>query len=230
MPARRERFMQDSPFKATYIQKLVSWFWPIRIYHYGKNESYLEVLLYQNRYQLATEDALYSDGDQYAPFRLGFKELSKSYLKNIKTCLVLGSGFGSVAQILHKRYNKSVRYTIVEINEVILNWASELLKKKKIHNVQENCTDAVNFVAQCHEKFDLICMDIFLGRKVPEQFLENDFLYSCKRLLAKNGCCIINYMMNGEGEWGIFRKNAEHVFKNVHIITKRENRILICNN
>lgn len=216
-------------FKPSFFRRCLSYLWPVTLFRNGKQgDACLEILLYKNRFQLATQDALYSDGDQYAPFRLAFKELPNSFLNNAATCLVLGCGLGSVIQILNRHYNKRIVYTIVEINETILQWALSLLAEQKVQHIQSFCEDASGFVSSCHSRFDLMCIDVFIGRMVPRPFTEKQFLQQCRQLLTTHGICIINYMIQDEEGWERFRQNVQDVFKKVAIIPKRENRILIC--
>lgn len=216
-------------FKPSLARRCLSYLWPVTVFRNGKQgDAFLEILLYKNRFQLATQDALYSDGDQYAPFRLAFKALPDDFLKHTATCLVLGAGLGSVVQILNKHYNKHIAYTIVEINEIILQWALSLLIQQKVQHIQPFREDAAGFVSSCKDRFDLVCIDVFIGRNVPRPFTEKEFLFRCRRLLTARGICIINYMIQDLEDWQCFRQNVQDTFKQVQVISKRENRILVC--
>ena len=97
----------------------------------------LELLLYQGRLQLATADALYSDGNNYRPVIAMINHL-KAHMPEIKTVLALGTGLGSLPQIM-KRRGYQPHFTLVEYDKVVLQWAMELLGDKNITPV---CADA----------------------------------------------------------------------------------------
>lgn len=220
--------MTETIFKANFYKRFVSYFWPIRIYtNHLTGDDFLEILLYQNRWQLATDDALYSDGDRYAPFRIAFNNINSSELKNAYSCLVLGAGLGSIAQILHK-YNNKVSYTFVDNNTTILQWTATYLKSKKIQQTLFIHKDVNEFLNQCSQNFDIICMDIFKGRVVPPSVLQERVLQQCKNLLNENGYFVMNYMVHDTDELHELKQMIASNFSSVQIVEKRENRIFIC--
>ncbi len=216
-------------FQPSAWYRLLSYLWPIRIHHgYSKSGDYLELLLYRNQWQLATEDALYSDGRRYAPFRLAFKNLPNSFFRKAGDCLILGTGLGSVAQILHHRYNAGMHYTLVELNGEILKWATTVLALSDIRHFRTFPGDAFHFMESNTDHYDLICIDVFIGRSVPERILQPSFLGSCQKALRPGGYCIMNYIIHENEEWENLQRMLSQQFHTIEILTKGKNRILIC--
>lgn len=218
-------------FKPSATHRFFSYLWPLRVkQHYGHSGDYLELLLYRNQWQLATEDALYSDGRRYAPFRLAFKKLPTTFLPKIQSCLILGTGLGSAAQLLHHHYNAHIHYTLVEVNEVILDWAEKILSLDGIYKIHPVRKDACDFMINNTSCFDLICIDVFIGRNIPECVLQSHFLQACKQALNPKGYCIMNFILHESKEWDYLLGLFYQYFSNVQIIIKGTNRILICQN
>lgn len=211
--------------------RFFSYLWPLRVKQgYGQSGDYLELLLYRNQWQLTTDDAIYSDGRRYAPFRLAFKKLPVSFFQNLHTCLVLGTGLGSVAQILHHRYNTDIQYTLVELNGAILEWAENILSQNGISRLHPVKNDACLFMKNNTDCFDLICIDVFIGRNIPECVLQNAFLEACQKALNPDGYCIMNFIIHETEEWEQLQEHLHQYFSTVQIIAKGNNRILICHN
>jgi 16S rRNA G1207 methylase RsmC len=215
-------------FKVSPLKKVLSYLVPVTVAtSSGSQNQFLEFILYRNQWQLATEEALYSDGNRYQPFRIAFRHVPKKKLGEVSECLILGTGLGSIVQILFEKYKCSPRFTLVEYDKQILQWALENLSAMGIPKLQPHCENAAEFVKHDKKKYDLLCVDIFKGREVPSLFTEEEFLMDSKRLLKPGGTWIMNYIINDENEMLQFLQNVRRIFVNVEIIEKEQNRILI---
>lgn len=193
----------------------------------GKQNKFLEFILYRNQWQLATEDALYSDGTRYEPFTIAFKHAPKEILSGLQNSLILGTGLGSIVQILKEKYHCKSAFTLVEYDETILKWALEGLSAMGIQKLTPYCGSAEDFVRADKGKYNLICVDIFIGREVPVQFTKSDFLVATKRLLNPGGLWIMNYIVNDNLETVQFLGNVKSLFPDVKVIEKNQNILLV---
>lgn len=191
----------------------------------GEINPYLELLLYRGRVQLATEDALYSDGRTYAPAVLAEKEL-RSWLPNVKQVLVLGAGLGSLVEVLHGR-GYSPRYTLVELDNTILKMAMEHLSEKPDIQLNPICDDAAHFITHQSEKYDLLFIDIFQGRVVPSFVTSVPFLTDCKARIAPGGRLVMNYIENDPMAWKTTLEIFRSVFPQSRILYHNINRIFV---
>ena len=90
----------------------------------------------------------------------------KRQLPGINTMLVLGAGLGSAVQILNKK-GFHPACTLVDNDDVVLRWLDDLMvKKDKINLV---LTEAAAFVDENTDVFDLVVIDIFKSRVVPDR-------------------------------------------------------------
>ena len=191
----------------------------------GDSNDYLELLLYHNRFQLATSDALYSDDDHYLPAVAVIKDLKES-LPGVKSVLVLGTGLGSIVHVMRAN-GYDPHYTLVEKDKTILGWALELLENENGLKIAPVCNDASVFIKQNSAKYDLVFIDIFNGRVVPEFVSTSVFLEQCRDSLSPGGSLAFNYIENDKQEW----ENTEHTFASIfpvyHVLSMGINRILI---
>jgi len=191
----------------------------------GAENSYLEILLYQNRLQLATDDALYSDGDKYVPAVTAVSNL-KSFLPYIKTVLVLGAGLCSMVHVI-RRKEFDPYFTLVEKDKVVLEWAMEFLEPNGPHKTQPICNDAQVFMRSNTSMYDFVFVDVFKGRVVPQFVITEEFLRQCRNSLSPGGHIAFNYIVNDANEWEDVKKTFSSVFPGNKIIQSGANRILI---
>lgn len=173
------------------------------------NES-LQVLLSKGRYQLCTPNAIYSYADKYDNFRDSFKRLDLAYIENV---LILGFGMGSIPYMLEKKFKKKYYYTAVEIDESVIYLASKYVMNDLCSEINIVEADAWSYVCQTTTKFDLICIDIFIDDKIPEEFLTEDFLCDVKENLSPNGLLMFNHLAFNERDI----INANKYYNNIFI-------------
>jgi 16S rRNA G1207 methylase RsmC len=215
-------------FKVSPLKRLLSYIVPVTVANSaGSQNKFLEFILYRNQWQLATEDALYSDGDRYQPYRIAFKNIPRQRLETVSNCLILGTGLGSIVQILWGKYKCDAHFSLVEYDEKILQWAVESLTAKGITKIEPYCDNAADFVKHHEQQYDMICIDIFSGREVPSIFTEREFLGQSKKLLKPGGIWIMNYIINDVKETMDYLRNVKEIFPDVEVIEKEQNRILI---
>ena len=151
----------------------------------------LYLMYKKGRYQLCTFNAVYSYEDKYSNFAGAFKAINLSKYQP-KSVLILGLGMGSIPYILEQSHPSDYQFTAIEIDEAVI-YLAEKYTLSKIHSPMEIiCTDAMAFVDQCQQKFDMILVDLFVDDVVPNQFEQVDFLLKTKNLLSENGILISN--------------------------------------
>lgn len=212
--------------RLSFLQKIVSLFYPLKIKKSsGKENPVLELFYYQGQWQLATQDAIYSDGNRYRPITLAFDKLSQQ-LPAVKNVLMLGAGLGSVLNILDKRKLHPF-VTLVEIDAQIIAWAKELLPQHWTKQTQFICGDAALLMKHNTTAFDMVIVDIFNSRTVPDFVVEEAFLNYCKNAVNENGVFILNYIIHEKKHWETALQNIKSQFPNVSVYELGVNRIVI---
>lgn len=186
----------------------------------SEHNPHLYVSLRKGRYQLCTAHAVYSYEDRYDNFVKAFDILALKN-RNIENVLILGFGLGSIPMILEKE-GHDYHITAVEIDEEVLYLAN----KYALHNIQSNieiiCANAYAFVMQSQQKYDMICMDIFLDDIVPPIFEEEGFLQKMKEMLSKDGLLLYNRLAANEDDL----KKTKNFYENNFLPVFEEGRYL----
>ena len=172
----------------------------------------LYLLLVKGRYQLVTDKVIYSFEDKYDNFFDLFKLLN---LKDVKSCLILGFGLGSIPVMLEHNFSLDISYTAIEIDEEIIYLASKYVLDELDSQVNLICTDAENYMAFNEERYDMICADIFINDEIPEAFKTIDFLEQCKASLSSHGLLIYNTLYLTDNDQLKSRAFFNDVFKSV---------------
>lgn len=211
-----------------FLKRLQSLFYPVRLRSgAGEYNATLELLYFRGRYILATEDAIYSDGDKYRPLLAAFArpELQRK-LPGVRNVLVLGTGLASAVHILE---GKRVRpdFTLVEIDKVILDWAVEFLPADSKSRVNAVRADAFDFIGAGSVRYDLLIVDLFFGRNVPAEVTGIRFLGQCRDRLNPGGVLVLNYMLASGNDPEAAKAALEATFKQVKEISLGLNRVYL---
>lgn len=178
--------------KQPWWKTLMSFFWEIPIETISSDEhEMLQVLYTQGQYQLVSPNAIYSYGELYSNFLRAFQKLDISSWTG-KRVLILGLGLGSIPLMLEKKFKKELEYTIIEFDEAVIHLAHKYVLKALQSPVEVIHADALAFVNQSEETFDLICMDIFLDDTIPTQFESVPFLENLQSMLRPEGLLLYN--------------------------------------
>lgn len=191
----------------------------------GVNGAQLELLLNQNRLQLATGDVLYSDGDKYLPAIVVYQHLSK-FLKTTHNVLVLGAGMGSMMQVMNAN-GCAAHYTLVEKDKLILKWAMEFAPEANEDRIHPVCDDAAKYMSSNTVLFDFIFIDIFYGREVPDFVVAPQFLIQCRKALKAGGKLALNYIADDPQRWAEVETMFAALFPGYVVLGVNVNKILI---
>lgn len=190
----------------------------------GTYNPLLELLYYRGRYQLATLDALYSDGSRYRPLRIAFRKL-KHELSAVKNVLVLGTGLGSAVQVMAKT-GYSPDFTLIEYDDKVLEWAMELLPPYS-GKVTPVCTEAKQYMATNKATYDMLVVDVFTGRIAAPFVTSQAFLEDCRRSINPSGYMVLNYIVQRNEDCLRIDTTIRSVFPVCFCIDDGLNRIVI---
>lgn len=174
----------------------------------------LHVVLKNGRYQLCTENAVYSYADKYDNYRESFNKMKLPDHPDTNI-LLLGFGMGSIPYMLEKVFMKKYVYTGVEIDPMIIYLASKYTLVDLHSEISIIEADAAYFIKQNQEIFDIICIDIFVDDKIPEYFQTEEFLLKTKEALTTNGVILFNHLAYTKNDISEAKKYYDAVFKAV---------------
>jgi spermidine synthase len=174
----------------------------------------LNVVLHRGRYKLLTHGAIYSYGDLYSNYRKAFERL-KWEKHPIRSCLVLGLGLASIPDMLTNRFHKQIRFTAVEIDEVVTKLAYDYVLNPKGIKVEVFTADAASFLQWHHGKYDLICSDVFVGDAIPAELQTEEALRAMKKMLLPGGLVLYNRLSRYKPDIDKSLKFKDEVFLKV---------------
>ncbi len=186
----------------------------------------LKLTLNMGRVCLSTKNAIYSYEDLYTSLSVGLHFLGDR-IQGFRNVLVLGFGMGSVAWMIRNDYNSRVRIVGVELDPWVMR---QFRKYYDFENIDLHSMDAIEFLKENKERFDLVCVDLFEDELTPPQFEEESFFRLVAGALAPGGYVIYNKLPEvGENFSPDSRLAAAFtsVFPDTRMLPARANRLLI---
>ena len=117
---------------------------------------------------------------------------------DVKNALIIGLGCGDCAFEVQKYFPKAKIHG-VEIDGQVIDSAKCFFDLAKVKNLKTSIDDGIRFVdkkikSKLKKKFDLIIVDVFLGKEMPKGFKTKKFFVSLKKLMSKNGVVVFNHL------------------------------------
>ncbi|OGD63711.1 hypothetical protein A2160_03435 [Candidatus Beckwithbacteria bacterium RBG_13_42_9] len=156
----------------------------------------------------------------------GLREVISCQLP-VNSILILGLGGGTVAQLVAAHW-PAANIIGIEIDPVMIQLGKKYFDLDKLLKLRIIEADAIKYVASCHEKFDLILIDLYRGEKVEPKSESPEFLKSLKSILATPGEVIVNRLFYEKHKElaQIFIGKAEVVFDKINLIRAWSNMLV----
>jgi len=201
---------------------------PLDHRHSEKNGD-LTLLLVRGRYQLCTANAIYSFDDLYDNFTDAFRRMNLDAIPGDQV-LILGLGLGSIPLMLEKTFHQKFEFTAVEFDEEIVMLQEQYTAPRMESMVDVIIGDAYIFVKTTAQKFDLICIDIFIDEKIPAPFKTSKFIEDIKNLLTPQGIVLFNHLgitpKDRKETTRYFNEIFKPIFPKGHLLSIKGNYIL----
>lgn len=193
---------------------------------FSKINGYIEIRKTYGKDTIFVNQIPQSGGELY---QMWHKVILNLATKNkINNCLVLGIGGGDVIREIQNNF-KSCKITAVEIDPVMLELAKEKFGTKDKNTIFK-IADAISFVYKEEKNYDLIIVDLFIGRFNPPEAREKKFLNKLESLVRKDGFVLFNshYQKENKNELFNYKNLCKEYFKNTEeIFAYRRNKILV---
>lgn len=151
----------------------------------------LIVAIQEGKYVLNAKNANYSFATLHKVFQQAFNKID---LGKAESILVLGCGAGSIPAIIYKELGINPIIDAVEIDEKVIELGNKYFGLNQYANLNIIVDDAMNFVQETENKYDLILIDLFKGINVPKEFLSQHFFELLKSILNENGELLLNFV------------------------------------
>lgn len=143
--------------------------------------------------------------------------------------LVLGFGGGTIGMLLKKKYPQAI-IDGVEIDPKMIELGKSYLDLKE-GDFNIFIEDAMSFLKKTKEKYDYICVDLYIGSKTPEEIDSEAFYQRVKKILNAGGQVSVNRIYErgsrlerldlfsaGEKEYKKFLKLFSKLFKTTKVV------------
>lgn len=190
------------------FKRLLSYICPVKIFQTPSeiNEN-LEVTWNNGHLVLDSKNTNFSFGSLEKVMRIGLKQIEKKQLKKYQSALVLGVAGGSVIHLLRNEFEFTGKITGVELDSKIIEIANKYFNLNKIKNLEIKIQDAQEFIFASSEKYDLIVIDIFQDKIMPDFLFEEKFSSQLNKILSENGSILFNTIVTLSSD---FRRNADY--------------------
>lgn len=105
--------------------------------------------------------------------------------------LILGLGGGTIATLMTQRWG-AIPITGVERDPAVVWLARHEFALDNLPHVHIEVADAFAYVRKCEERFDVICVDLYVAGKMAHGVLGGSFLRDIARRLTPNGIAAFN--------------------------------------
>ena len=95
------------------------------------------------------------------------REVKRVKGSKVERVLILGLGGGSISETIFEKW-PGAKMAGVEIDSVMVSLGKKYLKLAQ-SDLEIKIEDANEYVKETPERFDLICVDVYVGGKVPEK-------------------------------------------------------------
>lgn len=167
----------------------------------------------------------------------GIKNLPTTNYQLLTTkILILGLGGGSAVKIINQ-YFPQAKILGIEIDPVMIKLGKEYLGLSEYKNLEIKIDDAFRWSQQnvlnnsnIPKKFDLILVDLYLGRDIPGKVENENFLNSLKELLKVGGLVIFNRLKGKDKKVSLqkFLDKLGKVYHDIKVIKPVANYLIIC--
>lgn len=173
--------------------RLLSYIFPVRIKEFNSDlNGKLEINLVNGRKILDTQTSNYSYGSLQQILKTGLRKIG--FNTSYNRVLVLGMGGGSVVQTIREDFFSGAFIELVEIDPQIVAIATNEFGILRYGNISIINGDAIVYIRNSKDFFNLIIVDLFIGDEVPVKFTEPEFIHDLSLRLEPGGKIIFNTM------------------------------------
>src|SRR3989338_10552435 len=152
--------------------------------------------------QVSQQNSLYVNGSSQSGlyirrlWRTALKSFRVNKYNSPRNILVCGVAGGTVIHLLHTLCPKATMVG-VDIDKDMIDVGRKYFGLGRIHTLTLVTQDAQDFIQDGIKKgitFDMIVIDIFIGKHLPPFLLDETFWGSVKNLLNEKGILLLNYL------------------------------------
>lgn len=165
--------------------------------------------------------------EQSGPMVKGLWQKALKKIPEASNVLILGLGGGVTVGVVKNRWPKA-RVSGVEIDRKMIEIGERFFgfkenEKDNLRIIKDNAFERVKGFTK--EKFDLILVDLYLGREFAKEAKEDQFLSDLKKIMDRKGTVIFNRLRTDRSE--NFEKKLKKHFLKVQVVKTAANLLFI---
>ncbi|MFM7358977.1 MAG: spermidine synthase [Sediminibacterium sp.] len=171
--------------------KAISYIWPVTIKEYTSTFSgNLFVRYFMGKKVLDSKTTNYSFGGLQKVLHRALELLPLN--DRIGKILILGLGAGSVVKTLREQFHSQAAITGIDIDEVMITIAREEFDVKESIDTSFVVADAIEWITNNNQAYDLIIIDLFIRDTIPQGATEMNFINHVINSLSSGGQLLFN--------------------------------------
>ncbi|MBI2617245.1 methyltransferase domain-containing protein [Candidatus Gottesmanbacteria bacterium] len=174
----------------------------------------IDLFQFAGKNTLRAGGVTHSGGFTYDMWKKAITIIQNSKFK-IQKCLILGIGGGTVVYFLERAF-PNIEIIAVDIDPKMIEIA------RTEFNIQGNliCADAIEWIKKQRQKFNLVIVDLYIGRRNPQKARTLTFLRHIKKRLKSRGKVLYNSQFFSEDpkEFEAFLSRCKEIFGTIHIL------------
>ena len=179
----------------------------------------MQVMMVLNKPRLIVGGMLQSGGLVRQIWNKAINQIFREKVK-VEKALILGLGCGDCAFAIHHRYPQA-QMIGVEIDAQVVDAAQCYFDLAVLKNLKISIGDGLTYVKKMTKtktKFDLIIIDVYLGKDAPKSFRSKSFFNQLKQMLNPQGVVIYNHLFFGE-----HKSQAQSLIKTIETVLQKIN-------
>jgi spermidine synthase len=193
----------------------------------GQNQ-WLEITWENGRKVLNSKHANYSEGMLKKAFDKTFTHFHEE-IRNKNKVLILGAGAGSIIRLLKEKYNPQAMITAIEFDKDIIDIAKKDFNIQPDKNLEVIHDDAITWIKQNRNTFDLIIDDLYLDLTIVPESLDESFISAIPDNLSDDGLYFKNCIFDENSNEQAYLNLLAHYFSEVNFTSYHDlNKMILC--
>lgn len=178
---------------------ILDFIWPKQLYKIKDNGNTLSIVEYGDERLFKFNGITYSKLSKKSLFTHSYWDcfIPCAYVFAKPRILLIGLGGGTTAYQLETLLGDSASIDIVENSRKTVELANHFVPKQLKSRVIID--DGADYVRSIRGRYDLIILDAYYSNKIPDQFLQTDFLSNAQNALTGSGILAVNFAMTFMG-------------------------------
>lgn len=180
---------------------ILEFLWPKQIYKVNDGKDVLSITEYGNERVFKLNDMTCSKISKNSIFTHSYWDcfIPCAYVFKNPKILLIGLGGGTTAYQINRLLGSTATLHMVESSRKVAELANRFVPGGIKGEVF--IADGAEYVRKTHNRYDLIVLDAYYDKKIPKQFMEQEFIRNAHKILSESGIMAVNFAMTFMGSF-----------------------------